>query len=130
MTWWTDQLFTSWFINTFFLHFDFLIVLIDGRSVELIISSRGKLQLLVDGFKFFRNSIELNKQSFRCVYYKSTLKWVEPELKCSFCEWNPICIDVDFVTLFYICTGVRLWFEPIQTMKKLIWSTQRTIMRE
>lgn len=51
-------------------------VTIDGRVVELVISSRGKLQLLIDGFKYFRNTVELTKQSFRCVYYKSNLKWV------------------------------------------------------
>lgn len=61
-------------IITFFCIDFILLVTIEGRKVEVIISSRGKLQLLVDGFKYYRNTIELNKQSFRCVYYKSMLR--------------------------------------------------------
>lgn len=42
--------------------------------------------------------------------------WIEPNLSsCWF--------------LFSIRTGVRLWFEPIQTMRRLIWSIQSTITR-
>lgn len=56
---------------SFFIH----LVTIEGHLVELIVSSKGKLQLLIDGYKYYRNSIDLNKQSFRCAYYKSALRY-------------------------------------------------------
>lgn len=43
---------------------------VDGHVIEYIVSSRGKLQLLVDGYVFYRNKAEGDKQSFYCIQYK------------------------------------------------------------
>lgn len=43
---------------------------VDGHKIEYIISSRGKIQLLVDGHIFTRNKAEGHKQSFYCIQYK------------------------------------------------------------
>lgn len=43
---------------------------VDGHTIEYIVSSRGKIQLLVDGYTYYRNKAEGDKQSFYCIQYK------------------------------------------------------------
>lgn len=43
---------------------------VDGHTIEYIVSSRGKLQLCVDGYAYYRNKAERNMQSFYCIQYK------------------------------------------------------------
>lgn len=46
-----------------------------GHTVEYIVSARGKLQLVVDGYAYYRNKLEGDRQSFYCIQYK-TLRFV------------------------------------------------------
>lgn len=42
-------------------------LLVDGHSIEYIISVRGKVQLVVDGYPFYRYTVEKNKTTYNCV---------------------------------------------------------------
>lgn len=40
---------------------------VDGHTIEYIISVRGKIQLVIDGYPFYRYSIKKNKTTYNCV---------------------------------------------------------------
>lgn len=42
-------------------------VIVHGHSIEYILSLRGKIQLMIDGYPFYRYSVERNKTTYNCV---------------------------------------------------------------
>lgn len=45
----------------------------EGHTIEYIVSARGKIQLVIDSYAFFRNKSEVNRETYYCNQYK-TLK--------------------------------------------------------
>lgn len=42
-------------------------VVVDGHSVEYIVSARGKIQLLIDSYPYYRYLVEKDKITYKCV---------------------------------------------------------------
>lgn len=102
------------------LHFS-VTALVDGHTVHYIMSSKGKLQLLIDGHPYFRNKVQGNRQTFVCNQY-STKKLVLKKLSVLFFE----TITITFSFWMFFLSDVRHEYEKMQKVSKLsssIWNT-------
>lgn len=54
-------------INLLIQYFHFTGLCVEGHTIEYIISVRGKIQLVIDGYPFYRHSINMNKTTYNCV---------------------------------------------------------------
>lgn len=76
---------------------------VDGHTIEYIISSRGKIQLLVDGYTYYLNKAEKDKRSFYCIQYKVLRFVVFSSIK------YPEKIDWIFDGIYW-CVYYCIWF--------------------
>lgn len=100
-----------WLTNNFWLTHSYISFIyspgfiVDGHTIEYIVSIRGKLQLLIDGYPYYRYAIEKNKTTYNCVqnrilgfvwsfFFLHLIENYDEK------EWNDCCYECNFYSLF------------------------------